>query len=117
MSREIGNRYESLAKSFLEKQCLKILEQNFHSYRGEIDLICKDQSTLVFVEVRYRQKTQFANSIESIGPQKRKHLIQTARYYLQQKRIPEHVSCRFDVIAMRDDPLNPIEWIQNAFSL
>ncbi len=115
MSKQIGNHYEQAAKAFLQKQGLIVLEQNFHSYRGEIDLICRDRDTLVFVEVRYRQKTQFANSIESVGYQKRKHLTQSATFFLQRRGWTDKYPCRFDVVAMKDDPLNPIEWIKNAF--
>ena len=115
MSREIGKNYETMAKQFLKTKGLKILEENFHAYRGEIDLVCQDAQTLVFVEVRYRRYTHFGSSSASVAYTKQKHLIQAAQYYLQRKGCADKYPCRFDVIGISGDEAAPIEWIKNAF--
>ena len=52
--RAVGTHYEEEAARYLEQQGYQILERNFFSRYGEIDLIAKDEDTLVFVEVKYR---------------------------------------------------------------
>ena len=115
MSKQLGNLYETQAKQYLQKQGLKILEQNAHAYRGEIDLVCLDHDTVVFVEVRYRNTTSFANSLESIGYLKQKKLIKAAEYYLLKKGWTEKKYCRFDVIAIDGCKPSKIHWIKDAF--
>jgi putative endonuclease len=85
---------------------------------GEIDIIMLDKSeqTLVFVEVRYRQNTQFGSATDSINHNKQTKLIRTAQYYLQQHSEYQEFICRFDVVGIESDLKYPkINWIKNAF--
>ena len=115
MSRQIGKSYELLAKDFLKKKGLKILAENFYAYRGEIDLICQDRDSIIFVEVRYRHTASHGSSTETVAYAKQQSIIKTAQHFLQRKGWTDRYACRFDVIGISGDETAPIEWIQNAF--
>ncbi len=108
---------EVLAGKHLRRQGLKIVQRNFLASRGEIDLICRDGETLVFVEVRYRRTGNLTNAAESICPRKQQRLIHAAQYYLQKKRL-WHLPCRFDALLIEGDENRGyhIDWIPNAFT-
>lgn len=108
-----GAEAEQLAATFLQRQGLKLVETNYRCRFGEIDLICNDQSTLVFVEVRLRGNDAFGGAAASITAGKQHKLVLAARHYLQQLR--SFPSCRFDVVLLRGLRDNDIEWIRNAF--
>ena len=112
--REKGSEAETLARRYLEQHGLHTVEQNVHSRFGEIDLIMREETTLLFVEVRYRSSQQFGGAVASIDRKKQQRLIATAQHYLQ--RNPHQGPCRFDVIAISDAPIT-IEWLKNAFEL
>lgn len=112
---EKGEEAESLASAFLQKQGLVFLERNFRCKAGEIDLIMRDGDILVFVEVRLRSNPFFAQAAESITWNKQRKLVNTAQLYLQQHKLFDKVSCRFDVIAIESNQIKLADWIQNAF--
>ena len=116
----VGAMAENRARSWLEKQGLQLLEKNYRTTRGEIDLIMQDGDTLVFVEVRMRQNKRFATAAQSIDHRKQKRIISTARHYLQARGLWEKIPCRFDAICLQRDTDNGdsyrVEWLQNAFS-
>jgi len=120
-TREQGKYTENLACEFLKKKGLKLVEKNFNSRLGEIDLIMKSDDTLVFVEVRYRKNNNFGSAAESVTASKQKKLIKTASLYLQQHaKLLKHPT-RFDVVsitgAIESNNINTInfDWIENAF--
>jgi len=108
-----GAEAERLAAAFLQRQGLKLVETNYRCRFGEIDLVCKDQNTLVFVEVRLRGNEAFGGAAASITARKQHKLVLTARHYLQ--RLRASPACRFDVVLLRGLRDNDIEWIRNAF--
>lgn len=115
----LGKQAEDLAKQYLQKHKLKLITQNYHCRRGEIDLIMQDQQTLVFIEVRYRKNARFGSALESVDHKKQAKIITTAEHYLLQSK-HDYIDYRFDVIAMMpmtnsDQP--EITWIKNAFQL
>ena len=63
---KIGTAYEEQAVLFLEKEGYEILERNFHSYHGEIDIIAREDEYLVFVEVKYR-RAAYPGSVDPVG--------------------------------------------------
>jgi putative endonuclease len=89
---------------------LRVVARNFRIRGGEIDLICRDGKTLVFVEVRLRSRSDFGGAGASITPTKRRRIILAAQHYLAGK--PE-CDCRFDCVLIEGERL---EWIKNAFS-
>ncbi|MGD8925887.1 MAG: YraN family protein [Thioalkalispiraceae bacterium] len=111
-----GQFAEQLACNFLKQQGLSVLNKNYHCRYGEIDLIMKQDSTIVFVEVRYRKANSLVDSVASIDFSKQQKLYRSAENYLQRNNIPDSVPARFDVIAVTQqaDSTPEINWIQNA---
>ena len=105
---------EELAVKSLKKNGYKILERNFHSRTGEIDIIALDSRTLVFVEVKTRWSKAFGNPSEAVTPWKLKSIIKTCQYYkLLHPKLPD--AMRIDVVAIDiTGPSPKIELIKNA---
>lgn len=112
--RTTGARYEQEAAGYLEQQGLKILERNYRCREGELDLIARDGSYLVFVEVKYRKNTAMGDPAEAVHYHKQQHIQKTARYYLYSHQYAEDTPCRFDVVCILGSS-GEIRWIQNAF--
>ncbi len=106
-----GKKAEDVACSFLQRNGLVLIQRNYHSRYGEIDLIMQDTNTLVFVEVRYRSSVKFGSAAESVDSNKQRKLVFTANHYLQKN--PTNQPTRFDVVALL--PNQQPEWITNAF--
>lgn len=109
-----GRLAEELALNLLQSNKLKFICKNYHCRFGEVDLIMKDNNTLVFVEVRYRKSQQFGGAIESITTSKQNKLRLTASHYLQKNKT--QLNARFDVVllsSLTDD--KKINWIKSAF--
>ena len=108
-----GAAGEQLAADYLQRRGLKLIERNFRVRGGEIDLICRDGKTTVFVEVRLRSSGNFGGAAASITVAKQARLILAARHWLQRHG---EMPCRFDCILL--DGLDPkhIEWLRDAFS-
>ena len=116
--RKVGNQAEDIALEYLSTHGLELIEQNYLTKMGEIDIIMLDKSeqTLVFVEVRYRQNTSFGSATDTVDQNKQVKLIRTAQYYLQQHSEYQEFICRFDVVGVESDLKYPkINWIKNAF--
>lgn len=108
-----GRDGEALAARWLEGRGLTVVARNFRVRGGEIDLICRDGKTLVFVEVRLRSRGDFGGAAASIGLGKRRRLILAARHYLM--RQPD-CDCRFDCVLLAGLGETGIEWLRDAFS-
>ncbi|MCK5916986.1 MAG: YraN family protein [Cocleimonas sp.] len=112
-SKKKGSDTEQLACDYLQSKGLQLLQRNFFSRYGEIDLIMRDDDTVVFVEVRYRKNSHYGGAAASVTPAKQQRIIKTALTY-QQQNTPQD-AMRFDVIAVEGKAFK-MEWIQNAFS-
>lgn len=110
--RRIGTSHEELAASFLEKKGVRVLERNFRSRQGEIDLICRDGEYLVFVEVKYRRDAKKGSPEEAIGLAKQRKICKVAAFYRVLHQLSDDTAVRYDVIAIEGAEIN---WIQNAF--
>ncbi len=111
-----GQSAERKAEKYLLGQGLKLLARNYQTKAGEIDLIMSDQGDWVFIEVRYKESSDWASSAESVTWQKQRKVIKAAKYYLSQYDVLGHQACRFDVIAMSGALKTPkIEWLKHAF--
>jgi len=108
---ERGKLNEQSAAEYLQSQGLDLLTTNYHSRHGEIDLIMRDGSVLVFVEVRYRRNKRYGGAAMSVTPAKQRKLTLTALLFLQKNKLTDH-ECRFDIVAIHEDGT---EWIKNAF--
>ena len=103
---------ESLAAKHLAQMGLTLVEQNYHSRFGEIDLIMWDQNTLVFIEVRQRSSNRFGGALASVDQWKQQKIILTAQHYLSTHL--DDSPCRFDVVALDKD--HQIQWVKDAFN-
>lgn len=112
-NRKIGSDYEKIAAAYLKQQGFFLLEQNFYSRCGEIDIIAKDGRYLVFVEVKYRSSTSCGDPLEAVNAKKQKHICRTAFYYCVSRGYPDTTPCRFDVIAISGD--GGVVHVKNAF--
>ena len=111
-----GKKAESIAKKHLLKQGLKLIEQNFATKSGEIDLVMRDGLTIIFIEVRYRQNTQFGLPEETVTKAKQRKIVKAAQQYLIQKKLYDEYECRFDIVAIHGTiPKHQINWITDAF--
>nr|WP_256489352.1 YraN family protein [Pleionea sp. CnH1-48] len=113
-TRDTGNIYEQKALDYLLAHQLELVEKQFSSKLGELDLVMLDNDELVFVEVRYRTSSQYGSAEASVDHRKQKKLIKTAELFLKQRRWQNQYPCRFDVIAFDQ---NGIQWIKHAFEV
>lgn len=115
----LGARGEKLASRFLRRHGFKILYRNFRGRQGgEIDLVCRERDTLVFVEVKTRTREDFGRPLEAVNLQKQRRISLGGLAWLRLLGNPD-VLFRFDVvevvIARSAEPR--IELIRNAFQL
>ena len=87
---------EALAAEYLRKKHYKILASGYHSRFGEIDLIAQNRKFLVFVEVKLRKSSQFAQAREYVDVRKQDRLRLTASIYLE--HYPTSLQPRFDIV-------------------
>ena len=114
-----GAHGEKLACQLLRKHGYKILYRNFRGRTGgEIDIVCRDRDTLVFVEVKTRANEDFGRPIETIGREQRVRIARGALAWLRMLDDPD-ILFRFDVIeVVMDLHENPqVNLITNAFGL
>jgi putative endonuclease len=108
-----GEDAESRAARFLADRGLAVVDRNFRTRLGEIDLVAREGAVLVFVEVRRRHSSAaWGGALESIGPLKQRRLVAAARLYL--RRFAVEPPCRFDVVALQEESCT---WVRDAFSV
>ena len=112
-----GRLWESRAAAHLERHGLTILARGYRCRLGEIDLVCRDDSALVIVEVRARSRGAVASAVESIDAHKRRRIVQATRHLLMCHASWQNAVIRFDVVAFDaiDTPEPQFRWIKNAF--
>lgn len=104
--RIFGNRGEQEAEAFLRKQGMIILDRQFRTRFGEIDLVAKDGDEVVFVEVKTRRTNQFGYPEESVTSAKLQKIIRAGEMYMQTRGWRE--TYRIDVVAI-DASVEPHE--------
>src|ERR671923_3065207 len=114
-----GARGEKLACRYLKRNGYKILFRNFRGRSGgEIDVVCRDNDTLVFIEVKTRGREDFGRPVEAVDREKRKRISRGALAWLRMLDNPD-ILFRFDVVEviMVDDAKPRVELVRNAFPL
>lgn len=112
----VGKTGEALAAKYLEDQGYQIIEQNFTSRYGELDLVALDGENIVFVEVKARTSSTFGEPEDSVTPEKLERIINTALVWLQAN--PDQPDdWRIDVIAILMDHQNQIIDIQHFINV
>lgn len=113
-SQEFGTRGEAEAVRLLKRQGYRILERNYRTRLGEIDIIAKDRHTIVFIEVKTRRTGRFGSPKAAVTPLKQRRLSKTALTYLKSTR-QTSAHARFDVVAIDTTTGGGHEIIRNAF--
>jgi putative endonuclease len=114
-----GAHGEKLACRFLRHNGYKILYRNFKGRSGgEIDIVCRDNDTLVFVEVKTRTREDFGRPVAAVDRQKQKRISRGGLAWLRMLDNPD-ILFRFDVVEViiTDDAKPRVELIRNAFPL
>ena len=118
-SKTRGNSGEKVAQNYLLKQGCQIIEHNYHSRYGEIDIIALEapnshqERALLFIEVKYRRNEYFATAADSITQQKQECMRLTIETYLQ--KYPTTRPLRIDLITIVGEEPYKIEWLKNIF--
>jgi putative endonuclease len=112
----LGQEGEDRAARYLAKQGYKILERNYRTPSGEIDLIALHQGTVVFVEVKTRTSDAYGAPELAVTPQKQRRMVKAALGYIKRRKFYQ-VPCRFDVVAISAVTEKEVELIQNAFEM
>ena len=109
-----GSAFEDLAASFFIEKKYTILERNYRTKTGEIDLIVRDpsDSCIVFVEVKYRKSTRKGMPFEAVTRDKQLKIYRTAQWYIKENRLGDERRYRFDVLSILN---GEITHIRNAF--
>ena len=104
-----GREAESRAADFLSRRGLRLIERNYRVRGGELDLVCRDGRTVVFVEVRARGRSDFGSAADSITATKRRRLVIAAQSWLLRHG---EQPCRFDCVLIDGGDL---VWLRDAF--
>ncbi len=116
-NRAKGTKGEVLAVREMEKMGYTILERNFRRASGEIDIIAQKQNMIVFTEVKLRQTDKNGQPCEAVTPEKQKHIVQTAQYYIAENDVA-NFDIRFDVAeVLEQDAKFYFKYTENAFWL
>ena len=118
MDNRTGKIGEDYTAALLEKQGWTLLERNYHSRYGEIDIIARDGKYIVFVEVKTRRSTGLDHPLAAVTKAKRQKLTKTALLYLSEHPEVQQLDCRFDVAGLTTDSRGNVlraDYIENAF--
>jgi putative endonuclease len=114
----LGRRGEAIAARLLRKEGYKVIYRNFkHRRGGEIDLVCRDHETLVFVEVKTRSSDEFGTPAEAVTREQQRRISRGALAWLRMLDNPD-VLFRFDIVEIlmvEGKPHGNV--IRNAFPL
>ena len=114
---QFGKRSERLAAEYLKLKGYRILETNYRSHSGEIDIIAREKKTIVFVEVKARSSRRFGSPKGAVTPAKQRKISMAALEYLKNTD-QAGARARFDVVAIDTAAGTPtIEVVKNAFDL
>jgi len=110
-----GASAERAAEQWLASRGLQTLARNYRCRRGEIDLVMRDGSGIVFVEVRRRSRSDFGGASASVDIAKQRRLIVAAQHFLLSHPQLQNAPCRFDVLAARRE--DEWQWLRDAFQI
>jgi putative endonuclease len=96
---ELGREGEALAALLLTGKGYRIVARNYRTRGGEVDLVCLDGETVVFVEVKTRGPGSLARPDQAVTGTKQGRLVRAAAAFLSERDWWER-PCRFDVVAV-----------------
>ena len=116
-SKNLGNKGEDAGAKYLSAKGYKILERNYRTKQGELDIIAEHRGRIIFVEVKTRHNSLHGRPAEAVGYYKQQRLIQTASIYLRQRQLLD-CPCRFDILEIYAAGSSwNINHIENAFEV
>ena len=113
----IGSEAERFARTFLEQQGLTFIMKNYRCRTGEIDLVMQDDDELVFVEVKYRSKSQHGSAVEFFHASKKRKFESAVMHYMQEKGFnPSIVPHRIDVVGIegKGQQQQNVTWLKSV---
>lgn len=111
----LGRDAESAAAEYLIARGCRVLEKNYRTRFGEVDLVVRQEHTLVFVEVKARRTDRRGCPQAAVGPDKQRRIRMAALHYLRVHRLQD-VAVRFDVMAVTPGEGGyRFKWIPGAF--
>jgi putative endonuclease len=116
-NKETGRLGENIARSYLVEKGYSILETNYSTRYGEIDIIAREERLVVFVEVKTRRGVSFGYPREAVDIHKQLKIRNMAEFYILRKKLSD-IPMRFDVIEVFIDENNhtkSISLLKNAF--
>lgn len=108
-----GKRGEDIAVKYLETHGYRVLDRNFTTEIGEVDIFATDERTLIAVEVKSRLSLEYGTPAEAVGHEKVKKISQVTSQYIKKFRLFD-VPVRFDVAEVYLED-NTVNHIKNAF--
>lgn len=121
-TKTIGNNGEDIAVRHLKRLGYKIMDRNYHSRFGEIDIIAKHGEYYVFTEVKYRKSDGYGGGAGAVGKIKQERIIKTAQFYIAEKGLDD-LPVRFDVVLVGTKTgafgikKAKVEVLENAFGI
>lgn len=110
-----GTKKEEQAAEYLSTQGYEILERNFYTRNGEIDIVAKENGYLVFVEVRSKKASSVILPQETIDRQKAFHLINASKVYLLSHGFGENTPVRYDFVGIHGSNITLLKNVLEAF--
>ncbi len=112
---EKGQMGEKLAKDYLLNKGYKLVDQNYSSKYGEIDLIFTYEDILVFVEVKTRSNISYGFPYEFVDNNKQERIIKTSMIYIQENNFDD-IQLRYDIVEIYLNS-SKIQHIENSFTI
>ena len=109
----LGKLGEDISVKYLEKKGYKILERNYRYGRAEIDIICRFEEEIIFVEVKLRSEGMMEYPEQAVGKSKQKNIRLAADFYMIDNDLS--IPARFDIIAVVKSDDFEIEHFEDAF--
>ena len=113
---ELGKRGETRACEALTRRGYAILARRYRTRVGEIDIVCRDGATIVFVEVKTRVSDRLGSPLEAVTERKQRRIVAMARHFIARHRLEDR-PCRFDVVGVRCPRGKPatVQIVRDAF--
>ena len=116
LRKKLGNYGEQKAADFLTNKGYRIIERNWRTRRGEIDIIAETDNVIVFAEVKTLPSGNLQTLEKELGLQKQKRIVETAKCFLSKYRQYNCRYVRFDVLVVDMPDFESVYHIENAFS-
>ena len=116
-AKQTGAHGEAIARRYLRQRGYQIIDANWSSIYGELDIVAARDGALTFVEVKTRRAADTESALEGITAAKRERMVKAVYLYLHDKDLDPDTPWRIDVIAVALDGKGPpkLEHVEDAF--